>query len=131
MADSTPNLVPTQFQKSIFHPITRPKIPVHVALGKINNKRSHLFILLDHWPEFAQLKRDIITGKGRYLNDEEGEEAVFKYRLCQVTKLVQLAKFLVPTWGDIIDSGIELSYLRAGTTTYTRVDYILQSGTKV
>jgi hypothetical protein len=72
MADSISYLVPNQFQESIFTPITCPKIQVQVALGKINNKRSQLFTLLDHWPEFAQLKRDIITGKGRYLNDEEG-----------------------------------------------------------
>ncbi len=77
-------------------------------MGKINNKISHLFPILDHWPEFAQLKRDIITGKGRYLNDEEGAEAVLKYRLCQVSKLVQLAKFSVSNWGDIVDSSIGL-----------------------
>jgi hypothetical protein len=49
-------------------------------------------------------------------------------------------KFLVPDWGDIVDSGIGLLYRpagyigrRAGTTSlyaYVKVDYIPQSGTK-
>jgi hypothetical protein len=97
MTDSIPYLVPNQFQESIFSHLTCPKIQVQVALGKINNKRSLLiFTILDHWPEFAQLKRDIITGKGRYLNDEEGEEAVSKYRLCPVSKKWRVSQILSP-----------------------------------
>ncbi len=84
---------------------------------KMKPQKSQIFTILDHWPEFAQLKRDIITGKGRYLNDEGGEEAVFKYRLCEVSKLGQLANFLVPDRGDIVNCGIGFSYRGAGTTT--------------
>jgi hypothetical protein len=42
MTDSIPFLVPTQFQESIFPPVTRPKIPAQASLknhkiGDISN----------------------------------------------------------------------------------------------
>ncbi len=60
-------------------------------------------------------------------------DVVYLYRRLQV------AKFLVPGWGDKVNSGIGLSYRgppcytgwRAGTiTAYAGVNFIPQSGTK-
>jgi hypothetical protein len=56
-----------------------------------------------------------------------------------VPGLCAVAKFLGPDWGDIVDSGIGLSYrlamLRIGhgglvQQPYVSVDYMSQSGTK-
>ncbi len=50
MADSIPCLVPSQFQESIFPPVTRPKIPaltVLVSLAKFKElKKTFPFVLM-------------------------------------------------------------------------------------
>jgi hypothetical protein len=63
--------------------------------------------------------------------------SILDVRLKNILWNIFQAKFIVPDWGDIVDSGIGLSHRpgppgyvgwQAGTTTHAGVNYIPQSG---